>query len=39
MMRVLWKKELRICDEIEKCLDHASDDHLKTKKLKDEESK
>ncbi|MFH1014112.1 MAG: PAS domain-containing protein, partial [Thermoplasmatota archaeon] len=34
-----WKKELRICNEIEKCLDHASDDHLKTKKLKDEESK
>jgi PAS domain S-box-containing protein len=34
-----WKKELRICDEIEKCLDHASEDHLKTKKLKDEESK
>jgi len=34
-----WKQELRICNEIEKCLDHASDDHLKTKKLKDEESK
>jgi PAS domain S-box-containing protein len=34
-----WKQELRICNEIEKCLDHASDDHLKTKKLKDDESK
>jgi PAS domain S-box-containing protein len=34
-----WKDELRICNEIEKCLDHSSDDHLKTKKLKDEESK
>jgi PAS domain S-box-containing protein len=36
---ITWKNELRICNEIEKCLDHASDDHLKTKKLKDEESK
>jgi hypothetical protein len=34
-----WKDELRICNEIEKCLDHASDDHLKTKKLKDEDPK
>ncbi|HIG99645.1 MAG TPA: hypothetical protein HA258_03585 [Thermoplasmata archaeon] len=34
-----WKEELRICNEIEKCLDHTAEDHLKTKKLKDEEPK
>ena len=34
-----WKEELRICNEIEKCLDHTTEDHLKTKKLKDEEPK
>jgi chromosome segregation ATPase len=36
---ITWKEKLRICNEIEKCLDHTADDHLKTKKLKDEESK
>jgi hypothetical protein len=36
---ITWKEELRICDEIEKCLDHTTEDHLKTKKLKDEEPK
>jgi hypothetical protein len=36
---ITWKENIRICDEIEKCLDHTTEDHLKTKKLKDEESK
>jgi chromosome segregation ATPase len=36
---ITWKEELRICNEIEKCLDHSTEDHLKTKKLKDEEPK
>jgi septal ring factor EnvC (AmiA/AmiB activator) len=33
---ITWKEKLRICSEIDKCLDHTAEDHLKTKKLKDE---
>jgi chromosome segregation ATPase len=36
---ITWKEKLRICNEIEKCLDHTAEDHIKTKKLKDENSK
>lgn len=36
---IKWNEKLQICNELEKCFDHTSDDHLKTKKLKDEESK
>jgi hypothetical protein len=36
---ITWKEKLRICNEIEKCLDQSSDDHFKTKKLRDEVSK
>ena len=34
-----WMEKLRIGNENEKGLEHSSDDHLKTKKLKDEELK
>jgi chromosome segregation ATPase len=34
---ITWKEKLRICNEIDRCLDHSTDDHLKTKKLKDDE--
>ena len=36
---ITWKEKLRICNEVEKCLDHTAEDHIKTKKLKDEDSK
>ncbi len=36
---ITWKEKLRICNEIDKCLDHTAEDHLKTKKLKDEDPK
>jgi chromosome segregation ATPase len=36
---IKWNEKLQICNEIEKCLDHTADDHFKTKKLKDEETK
>jgi chromosome segregation ATPase len=36
---ITWKEKLRICNEIEKCLDHTAEDHIKTKKLKNEDSK
>ena len=36
---ITWMEKSRICNENEKCFDHSSDDHLKTKKLKDEEPK
>lgn len=34
---ITLKEKLQICNEIERCLDRSSDDHLKTKKLKDDE--
>ena len=36
---ITWTEKIRFGNENEKCFDHSPDDDLKTKKLKDEESK